>query len=689
MADTQPGPPAARRDLFEALAPYRQQVAIGLLIAAALLLAVPITAFVRQRGAAWLVIGWGSALVVYLLASAAVYASAGPLSRIDETDRLRLLALALGGGLGFLTAAFGLLMPFYMPGYPEVFAGGVAEWRQHPRALAWTGLALFGGLGLMFLGLMLARTFERSRANLRRLMYGCNAALTSMLLLAILGLINVLPYSGVYPFSLLAKSYDWTTDSIYTLSDSTINQLKGLKEPVQVYALLNSKDRLVSDVETMLENCHLVTPKFTYEFVSPERDPRRVMNLVEKYNLEGVTGLLVVYGGEGNAVWEFIRRDDLVSGNFQNERGGQINFTGETAIMNALDSLSSGKAKAHIYFTQGNDELDLDDDRQPALSMTDMYKSLAQGNVELHKLTFGANAAKVPDDADVVVIAGPRRPLSPTAIAALRDYMQGPRKKKGKLLVLLDVVVVQGKMMQTGLEPLLRELGVAVGNDRVCVVNGPDRNDPKTLLVATDKRSNNDLARAFIQRNGQPQQFVFRDARSVEPAAERGGQFVGETLFQVYPASEPWRETNLDADPLARAADFRRKPESKAGVVSEQPISMAVAVTEPKSGGGADPHDFMKREPRLIVFGDATWASDELLGTPFGQRHYNLFESSLNYLRGKERLGEGQKPGAPRREYFLKVPEGGSVARILVLPGGLLLLAIVGLGCGVWVVRRR
>ena len=48
-------------------------------------------------------------------------------------------------------------------------------------------LALFGGLALMFVSLLPARAVERTDPALRRLLYGYNAVLSGLLMLAIGG----------------------------------------------------------------------------------------------------------------------------------------------------------------------------------------------------------------------------------------------------------------------------------------------------------------------------------------------------------------------------------------------------------------------------------------------------------------------------------------------------------------------
>src|SRR5262249_57451715 len=86
-------------------------------------------------------------------------------------------------------------------------------------------LAAVGGLVLMFASLQLARSVERVSAGMRRLLYGYNAVLTGLLLFAILGLLNVLAYVEMPPFSWFGKRLDWTPAHIHTLSQKSIDLL--------------------------------------------------------------------------------------------------------------------------------------------------------------------------------------------------------------------------------------------------------------------------------------------------------------------------------------------------------------------------------------------------------------------------------------------------------------------------------
>src|SRR5205085_2492238 len=89
-------------------------------------------------------------------------------------------------------------------------------------------IALLGGLALMFVSVQLGRAEERSNPMLRRLVYGYNAVLTGVLVLAILVVANVLV--SVH----FSTPYDWTSQSIYSLSSRSENLLENLQKPTKV-----------------------------------------------------------------------------------------------------------------------------------------------------------------------------------------------------------------------------------------------------------------------------------------------------------------------------------------------------------------------------------------------------------------------------------------------------------------------
>ena len=249
MATNTPGPAGA--SLLDTLAANRRQLGIGLVVLGLALAAIPIVFLVRQEwDSAREIVIWGALLSLASLIAGAVCLTATSGPNLSDAEQVRLVLLVLGGVAGFLTTLLGLILP--MTRYASIFGGGLKEWSKNPWTVWLCALAVFGGLGLMFISLLLARGVERRNAVMRRMMYGYNAFFSSFLLLAVLLLVNVLGYSPLPAFASLGKTYDWTANQVYTLSPATVAQLADLKKPVHVIVLLSGRSEALPALEAML-----------------------------------------------------------------------------------------------------------------------------------------------------------------------------------------------------------------------------------------------------------------------------------------------------------------------------------------------------------------------------------------------------------------------------------------------------
>ncbi|HEY7157608.1 MAG TPA: Gldg family protein [Gemmataceae bacterium] len=692
-------------DIFEKWAPQREKIAYALIGLGIGLAAIPVANLALYGWQSLLFFAWGVGVSLTALIVGVVYLTLPPAPSLrDEADRLRITLLVVLGLLGLLTALLGLALPFASPpfsltDYRDIFKGGVRKWRERANALAltWCGAALIGGLVLMFVGLLQARTFERTRPGLRRLLYGYNAVLSSLLLVLIFILLNLLPYAGVWPFSYANESIDYTRTGLYSLHQATKSALAELKQPVKVYALGSSSDQLMKDVTNLLDRCRAVNPRqFSWEQLSRDRNLTDLRELMAKYKVPDAEGVLLVYGTDPDTTTDFIRFNDLFESPSARQGGNaRYRFKGENALLNSLIYLSAEKKRANVYFTQGSGELSYS---ERAANRVDsgigkLIDDLGRVNYEAHELKVAVDTDKVPDDADIVVVARPMQPMPAKFVKALRDYLHGTGRKdskKGKLVVLFDVVTEadKGKMVRTGLEDVVGEYGVRV-NDNQLLDLDPDQ-DYLLLKGIADIRSNNPIAKAFANESaGTLSLFRFYKARSLEsskanpPGAPPSGG--PDNLVITLPRQPILPQTDLNAGGGALIAELRRDPQKVMQRISRTPLALAMTVTEGKGPAPIPGHEFMAPEgqPRLVVFGDASWVSNELLR----QNNFNLFVSCLSWLAERSDIGARVPP--TEHDVYVFRPSPGSGLRLLLLPGFLLMLGVFVLGMGVWVVRRR
>jgi hypothetical protein len=702
MSTTQQTPPTASG--LERLVAYDRQIGYGLVGAGLLLAAIPVANVIQYRSNSLAFLAWGAFLSIFVV-GVGLYATMPAAPDPDaqrRIERLRWVLMLAAGGAGALTALLGLILPFCtMPmtdtNYQEIFKGGPAEWRkrEHVWPIVRCLASLIGGLLLMFVGLQLARPVQRTSMVMRRWLYGYNAVLSSLLLLFILILVNLLPYTGVKPFTWAMEPTDWTSDKLFTLHDATKNVLTSLKEPVKVYVLMQEGTALERQVQTLMNNCRGVNPQLTWEEISPDQNLFEFARLHDQYHLPERFGLLVVYGTPPSATHQFIDQKDLFSSSSTGERDRSFDFKGESALLNALTYLSSDKTKTVVYFTQGHGELDLNaqDRNRPDMGMGMLESELRNNNYSPQALNLGPKTTSIPEDAEILVIAGPREEFSADIVKMLREYLHGEhRKKKGKLVLLFDVSIRKGQMVHTGLEALAAEFGVKVNDNRLMNAAAASQMrtvNPLPTIGVTDPNSTTPVARAFASTDRSKTRFVFYDARTLESMGRPGGQYTVDNLIQSE-GNGLWVETDLQANPTARAMELLRNPDKLRPLLLERPVTLAVTVTEGKSAApqipGHPPLPSTEGEPRLVVFGDASWISNNVLFQSMPD-NFSLMSSCLAWLSGRHDVGE-QLPASSRNLYRLKVTSDEGW-RLVLLPGVLMFCGVIALGFGVWVVRRR
>ena len=90
-------------------------------------------------------------------------------------------------------------------------------------------------------------------------------------------------------------------------------------------------------------------------------------------------------------------------------------------------------------------------------------------------------------------------------------------------------------------------------------------------------------------------------------------------------------------------------------------------------------------KPRLVVFGDTTFITNPLASADSGTQNFSLFASTLDWL--------AERPTSigiePRSLAVYSIDPAASSSRLVLLPGVLAVMTVLGLGLGVWVVRRR
>jgi hypothetical protein len=270
-----------------------------------------------------------------------------------------------------------------------------------------------------------------------------------------------------------------------------------------------------------------------------------------------------------------------------------------------------------------------------------------------------------------------------------------PDGKKGKLVVLLGAVPQRDApdtLADLGVNGLLAEYGVRVGDQVVLHDPRADRGNelPPYVVVAEPPRDEaarggNEIARHFA---GQGFPFLLARPVQTDTADGRNPRFTSSTLLEVPADRRPFLQSNLRQLDEFYVAQLIRKGELNQRITG-QPVPIAVTVSEDESGMPSDPFHASVRDrkvtPRMVVFGNVWWVLNLNMDSRSSRLYSDLFISVLAWLR--------ERPASigiePKKSDVYTWNPNTNVLRMILLPGILAIVGIVGLGTGIWVIRRR
>jgi ABC-type uncharacterized transport system involved in gliding motility auxiliary subunit len=459
--------------------------------------------------------------------------------------------------------------------------------------------------------------------------YGTSAMLSTVLAVAILGMLGFL-------FTRYHHRFDWSEQQVHSLTSQSRNVLAGLESDADVIALYAPLD--ATPARELLDRYAYESPRFRVTYADPNERPD-----------------LLQQAGVG--------QEDLGEGLVHIALGGesvQVREVTEENVTNAMVKLTRTGEK-RVYFVEGHNERAVEAEAGAAKQgFGRAAEALRNENYRVETLLLGA-LGEVPEDADVVVVAGATRPLLAVEHAALRRYLE----RGGTLLVLID------PRAKTDLLDDVRGWGVDVGEDIIV-----DR------TLALFGRATSPFAGSY-----DPAHEITKDMRETTlfhlVRSVRAGEGSGFTEI-VFTGEDSWAERDLDRF-------FGEGTAELDGTDLPGPVSVAVAGTLSLGAGGDETADgagaaageeAATSEARVVVFGDVDFASNELVEA---YRNRDLFVNSINWLMGDvEAISIRPKLSRASRfqlstEQFLRI----RTLSLFVLPQ-----AIAVIGVFVWWSRR-
>lgn len=481
-------------------------------------------------------------------------------------------------------------------------------------------------LGIFIIGLAVYVVLDpdaiRKLVTGRQARYGSNALIISVAFLGILVVINYLADKNT-------KRWDLTADKSNTLAKETIDVLKSLPSTVEAKVFFTTDSSVASSKEsaqTLLDKyVYEGNGKFKYEFIDPNKNPVAAQDA-------GISkdGTVVLY--------------------MSNTKQSVTSIT-ETDLTGAMVRLMNPGAHV-IYFLTGHGEYPISGSSDQ--SYTRLSTALESKNYTVSTLNLLATS-KIPQDASVIVVDGPKKPLLDAEVSLLDEYL----KNGGSVVVMEDPVV--DTQFGDATDPLSSDLantyGIDLGNNLVVDVYGYQAFQNPLFAVGYQ------YANHAITQNMSTMGTGFQSARSVTANNSIGTEFSKTQL--VLTVDQSWGETDM-ASVQNNSVKFDQ------GVDMVGPVSLAVVAEDSST------------KARLVVFGDSDFATNA---------YYDFYGNSDMIVNTID--------WAAKEENLISLTPKQTVDRTLIQPqpytmnliklGSLVVLPAIVLlaGVGSWIARRR
>ncbi len=275
--------------------------------------------------------------------------------------------------------------------------------------------------------------------RVRHFLYGANALILILIVLAILVVLNYIAFKR-------AVRFDVTEKGLYSLSDQTVKVLKNLDKDIEILAFFKEIGVDRTEFQDLIGRYKSYTDKIKVRFVDPDKEP----GVTAKYEVTEY-GTVVAASGDQNVK---IRLTDLVSGNLVNNA--------EEEITNAIIKLSRGTRRV-VYFLTAHGERDIKDDSE-AEGYGSIRRALEAESYIVEELVL-LRKGSVPKENSILVVAGPKKPLLEKEVEAIKQFIESG----GKALFMVEPKSAKE------LISLVNDYGFDVGNNVII--------DPSSKLV--------------------------------------------------------------------------------------------------------------------------------------------------------------------------------------------------------------
>lgn len=410
------------------------------------------------------------------------------------------------------------------------------------------------------------------------------------LLLHVVGLVFLLTMIEVIVYARNVR-VDLTPDRKFTLSQHAEQILDQLEAEVQIIAFVRSEDARNREMKDLFWRVRERQPKVSWRLIDVNRNPA----LAREYEADAYGAVVVESRGR---------------------RKSFSNVTREDVLMAAILQVTRGDRKV-VYFMTGHGEHDIEDSGRRK-GYTTARSVLLDEFYEVRPLSL-VGSAKIPEDASVVVIPGPKTDLLPEELLELDAYI----RRGGGVFALLDPDT------SPSLSAFLERYRIRLPNRFVAdAANSMAQGEPLTMRIADPSTH----ALITTRLSGDP---VFSLARPIEvlkddPDSTYASRAILRTGVNAW--SMPSAGGRVAGEVEFDASRGDQQGQQIVGVQIVVELDKKVQEERKELEDGSDaPHT----TSRIVVLGDSNFADNffiEILGNK------DLFLNSVNWLSEEDQM---------------------------------------------------
>ena len=441
-----------------------------------------------------------------------------------------------------------------------------------------------------------------------------------------------------YVVAVKAPVYDVTKNKTNTLSRETMKLLSEINFDVTIKAFYATPN--MRNIRLILNKYVEHSDHIKVEYIDPLRNPVTA----EDYDVQYPRTIIFEAGTRKTRI-----NPPTIRGERHDERDISI----------ALYRLMSDDSKT-IYFSEGHGELSISNTRFNGLSI--LKEHLEEQNYIVNTVNL-LETGNIPDDCDVLIVAGPHIPFNENEELMLKRYLDGEK----------SIILMVDPNENLKLDRLLGTYGIMFGNDYIYETSRKlttDQGGP--IFPLCEPMEKTDITDPLENET-----FMFPFVRTVTGYIQPEGY---KHINIVGSSADSWAETDMESAKTLQTGQKPVRDENE----RKGPLTVLLGNERtfmlPDSIATRDNHEY---QVRSAFIGNSRFISNQIVGG--FPSNLSLFLNTVNWITRNEKIIEV----TPHQNMFTPVELKQSDRRMLnwltlvIIPASILIIGIM-----VWQRRR-